>query len=830
MPRFELNGKDVSFQEGETILQVAWREGIPIPVFCYHPSLGDAVASCRICLVEVEMQGRTRLLPACSTPAQEGMKVQTETETVHENVRKGTLEFLLANHPLECPVCDAGGECDLQELTLRWGPDRSDYPFPRRELPRHRPGPFMELYPNRCILCDRCVRFYQNIAAGGDWGAFENGWWGQVGPVQDAILQSIYSGNMVEICPLGAITGRDYRFRARPWEMKATTTVSPHFSTGDMVHVYTRKTGEMSRGPFQEGGRRGELHEILRVYAGHCRETNEFWLDDASRFAFDFVQARDRHRTPQLRRGSTLEPVFWEQALEEVARQLSRFDGSEIGFLTLGRGTLEGAYLFERLARRVVRSPHLDHRRPEAAYSAQDPAYHALGASASPDTFAAIDEVERIWIWHTPILNRWPLLGIRLVRARRNGAKIQSWTPYPQASLPWDPESLTLHPDRELEEVLRWVERWRADLERSDTPTLLILHDALPEAVQTALLSLKGAFPHLRVLYLRHAPNGQGFVDMGVHPGLRDAHIPAPRKGLGSGAMLPALLDGRLRALVLWNVDPLVEFPQRDLWEEALSRLDFLMVVSSHPSPVDAYAHVLLPEAVPYEIEGTLVNTTGHVLPFHAALPPLGLSRPDHAIWQGLLQALGDPVGASLEEIWDALTRDHPLYASISRIPDTVEEPYPEDIPTLRYFKTRWIPHRMSYPFLQKQVTLPEAPSAEMTEAEGWLLVVDDLLWKANPWIWSGELIQRAVGELNLRSVVEAHPETGADLGLEEGDWVELEAQGRTVRVRLRWNEALPRNVLRAYRGFYDQELNRLLDARGMARVHLKPIEQGVKG
>ena len=829
MPRLELNGKEVSFREGETLLQIAWREGYRIPVFCYHPSLGDAVASCRICLVEVEMQGRTRLLPACSTQAQEGMRVQTETETVLENVRKGTLEFLLANHPLECPVCDAGGECDLQELTLRWGPDRSTYPFPRRELPRHRPGPFMELYPNRCILCDRCVRFYQNIAAGGDWGAFENGWWGQVGPVQDAILQSIYSGNMVEICPLGAITGRDYRFRARPWEMKATTTVSPHFSTGDVVHVYTRKTGEMSRGPFQEGGRRGELHEILRVYAAHCRETNEFWLDDASRFAFDFVQAKDRHRTPLLRKGNNLEPVFWEQALEEVAHRLHALDGQEIGFLTLGRGTLEGAYLFARLARRVLRSANLDHRRPEAATTARDPAYHALGASASPDTLDVVDQVERIWIWHTPILNRWPLLGIRLVRARRKGTRIQNWTPYPGETLPWDPESLTLHPERELEEALRWVERWRTDLERTSTPTLLILHDALPEKVQTALLSLKGWFPHLHVLYLRHAPNGQGFVDMGVHPGLLDAHRPAPRPGKGAGEILTAILEGTIRSLVLWNVDPLVEYPQRDLWEEALSRLDFLVVVSSHPSPVDAYAHAILPEAVPYEIEGTLVNTTGYLLPFHAALPPLGLSLPDHTIWQKLLQTLGDPVGASLEEIWEHIRQDHPLYAEVSREPEKVEEPYPEDIPTLRYFKTRWVPDRLTYPFLPRKIQLPEETDTSTT-AEAYLLVVEDLLWKANPWIWSGELIQRAVGELNLRSVVEMHPETGASLDLEEGDWVELIAGERRVRVRVRWNSALPEKMLRAYRGFYDQEINRLLDARGRARVQLRPIEQGVKG
>ncbi len=827
MPKIVLNGREVSFRDGETLLEIAWREGFPVPVFCYHPSLGEGVATCRICLAEVELNGRKGLLPTCTTRAAEGMVVNTESPEVLERTRKGVLELLLANHPLDCPVCDAGGECDLQELALKWGPDRSRYVFPRREIPRRRPGPFMELYPNRCVHCDRCVRFYQQIAGGGDWGEFEWGWYVMVGPVQDKILESLYSGNMIEICPLGAITGRDYRFRARPWEMEYTLGVSPVFSTGDTVKVYTRRKGLMSRGPFTEGGRRGELHEVLRLYTLVNPETNGFFLDDATRFTFDFVQSPERHLSPRIRRGEETASVLWDEALEEVERRLRPYvvqgEGHRVAFLAGGNGTAEGAFLFERLARAVVGTPHVESRRPEGAEEAGDPLQEALDAAVSPATFRDVEEADLVILWRTDVLHRWPSLGLRLVKVHHRGGTLLSVAYWDESSRPWKPRSLVIHPAEEprwLRNVIegKFPEGWSEALQQAKRG-VLVLNDTLPVQHQRALLEFARRY-RLRVLYLRYASNGQAFVDLGVHPGLLPGHIPAPQPGIPAAQLPHRILEGEIRALVLWGVDPLVEYPERDVWERALRSLDFLLVVKDMKSPVDALAHVLLPQAVPFEVEGTWVNTVGFIQRSQAALPPAGLSRPDYTIWADILNTLGDPVPRDREALWSRIQQAVPFYRDRSGDLHVEERPYPRYIPTVAHYREVAHPERAAYTWNVKAISTDLPPSSDT--GESMVLVEADHAFKAGLYTWRGELIQQAIGELGLRMVVDMAPPTAAAIGVQEGEWVELARDHVRIKLRVRYAPDLPKGVLRVYRNFYDHEANRILDTRGWSVVQVQ--------
>lgn len=824
MPKITLNGKDVEFKEGETLLEIAWREGFPVPVFCYHPSLGEGVATCRICLAEVELNGRKGLLPTCTTRAADGMIVQTESQEVLERTRKGVLELLLANHPLDCPVCDAGGECDLQELTLRWGPDRSRYVFPRREIPRRTPGPFMELYPNRCIHCDRCVRFYQQIAGSGDWGEFEWGWYVMVGPVQDKILESLYSGNMVEICPLGAITGRDYRFRARPWEMEYTFGVSPVFSTGDTVKIYTRRKGLMSRGPFTEGGRRGELHEVIRLYTLVNPQTNGYFLDDATRFTFDFVQSTERHLSPRIRNQDRTVSVLWDEALEVVAKRLTPYmepsKAPSIALLAGGNGTAEGAFLFERLGRSVLGTPHIESRRPEGADEPADPLAEAWGAAASVATFQDLDRADVVLIWRTDILNRWPSLGLRLVGVQNRGGKIHTVSFWDESTRPWKPQCQVIHPAEEPQKLKELLEgnfsEWE-DAIHGAQQGVLILNDALPVSVQRALLR----FAHerdLQVLYLRYAPNGQAFVDLGVHPGLLPGHLPAPDPGIPTAQLPHRILEGEIRALILWGVDPLVEFPHRNLWEQALQSLDFLLVVKDMKSPVDTLADVLLPQAVPFEVEGTWVNTVGMIQRSQAALPPAGLSRPDYAIWAEVLTILGDPTESDREKIWEKIQKAIPFYQDRSGDLFVEERPYPRYIPTVAYYREVAHPQRASYTWHRRNLPAVRMDSPERSQ-KGWVLVEADHAFKAGLYTWRGELIQQAIGELGLRVVVDLSPETAQDLGVREGEWIELGQDDHRVKLRARLVQDLPYGILRVYRNFYDHEAHRLIGSQGWGVV-----------
>ncbi len=728
MPTLKLNGKEVSFEPGETLLQVAWRNGVNIPVFCYHPHL-PIQAACRMCLVEVEHRGRRGLLPSCATQAQEGMVVETETPKVQQ-ARRDQLQFLLLNHPLECPICDAGGECDLQNLTYRFGPTTSPYEFPKTEKERRYAGPFFELYPNRCITCYRCVVFYQEIAGGTDWGYENRGHDVLVGPYRDAVLESEFSGNLIEICPLGAITGRDYRFRARPWEMTRRPGLSPHDSLGANLMVYTRPGGRDGRGHPVAGGQRGEDHEIIRCYTLPNPDINDPWIDDRSRFVIDFLNTRDRILYPRVvGLGEMTGEVTYAEALRHLAQRLQKIretHGPEsIGLIAAGHGTNETAALLAYFFREVLGTPNLDSRPPWPDRSAADAVYDLLGASASTGTQRAIDTAPFVLAYGLEVSNGFPLLGLRLLRRKKNNLPSWLFTSRPN---PYDNKYFTrvesLNPARALQilqETVRVLENGTAhnDLARDlaealqthGEKALVIVDDLLPDAEQRLLLTaavLTGA----RVLYLRSDPNGQGFVDAGVHPSLAANQVPALKTGLSAYEMLQAAAEGRLKALVVFNRDLIQEFPNRPLVEKALKNLQFLAVLDSYLTDTAALAHVLLPLALPFEDGGTYTTADGLLQYTDPHLSPLGASRRAHEVLLDLL----DHFGARPQNLTEWMQQRLPLYRDLyPPRAETHRHAYPTYIPSIHNLATERRFPRVQYPQTRPRlqpvsVELPEKP------------------------------------------------------------------------------------------------------------------------
>ncbi len=801
-----LNGKEVEFEPGETLLQLAWRLGIDIPVFCYHPQL-PVIAACRMCLVEVEHRGRTSLMPACGTAAQEGMKVSTDNKRVRE-ARKDQLQFLLLHHPLECPVCDAGGDCDLQNITFRHGPTQPEFEFPKHEKERRSAGPFLELYPNRCIICYRCVSFYRQIEGGEDWGYEERGTEILVGPYRDTILQSEFSGNMIEVCPLGAITGRDYRFKIRPWEYTVRPSVSPHDSLGANLKVFLRLGTRYGRGHMVTGGYRGEDHQIFRCNIRYNPEINDPWIDDRSRFVHEFINAEDRVLYPRIFLDGTLQDTDWDTALHALKERLQAivetYGPEAVGGIAGGIGTNEAALLFEHWLRHVIGTPHLDSRPPNGQMD-RDPLVLGLGFSGSTAHQVDIDTADLVLAFNVQIKNAFPVLGPRLLRQKRYGLSFHL-TPYA------DPEDrkyfrthILYHPCHEEAVTLalalfiaqelgysldgasqidphQLMAQCRVDTQQLQTlarellyagQTLILFDDSQnPRVIQN--LVLISVLTKAKVLVLRTAPNGQGFVDQGVHPCLTPGQVLTSFPGMNTDAMLDAAEKGRLKALILWNVDPLKEFPDRKQVEAALQNLDLLVVFEMFHTETASMAHFLFPVATPFEEAGTYTTTDGILQPVEALLHPPGLAKDAREAFLAVLRTYG----IEIPDFTQWFQAQNPLYRSVYPPKETREvDRYPTYIPSVATLADKYTyPHVPYRPQLKLQKPSVPAISEEERHPAQWVLR-RHLYWTRYG------LRSPIVQELLPQHTLVFHPETAQAVGIPEGEGV-VEAEGHEFPYR----------------------------------------------
>src|SRR5512134_1957359 len=580
MPRPEINfvtftidGREVSAPENAMLVDAAKYGDVEIPVFCYQPKLGQPVGACRMCLVEIE--GIPKLQTGCSTPVRDGMVVHTQTDRVHQ-AQRAVVEFLLINHPLDCPVCDKGGECPLQDITYGWGPGTSRFIEPKRHFKKPLElSPLIAIDRERCILCYRCVRYSQEVSEDYQLVLHDRGAASYVATFDGHPYVAPFSGNIIELCPVGALTSQPYRFRARPWDIEQSGSVCTLCPAQCNVSFTVRDD------------------RVLRVLARDNPEVDDGWLRDKGRFAYQAVHADERVTQPLLRDGGVLRPVPWERALTEAAAALGRARGRAAGLAGDGATNEEG-YLLQRLVREALGSADVDSRPGGALHAGL---HRALAAPALQATVADLEFADAVLVLDTEPVDDAPILDLRLRKGvRRHGVRLAVASARPSsldanadASVRFAPgadEALLVALDAaaggpgDLDELARaagatadGLRALAAVLQAGGTDLVVLAGERLlsgargPHAARALLnvlgrLGLTEGRAGAGLLVVPSAANGRGLAEAGVlpgaGPGLADA---AP--GRPAAEIAQAAAGGELAALYLLGVDPLRDLPRR---------------------------------------------------------------------------------------------------------------------------------------------------------------------------------------------------------------------------------------------------------------------------
>ncbi|MFD4397914.1 NADH-quinone oxidoreductase subunit G [Kitasatospora sp. NPDC058478] len=655
-----IDGVEVQVPKGTLVIRAAERIGTQIPRFCDHPLL-DPAGACRQCIVEIE--GQRKPVASCTIPVAEGMVVRTQVSSpVAEKAQRGVMELLLINHPLDCPVCDKGGECPLQNQAMSTGD--ADTRFEGMKRTYEKPIPLSTqvlLDRERCVLCARCTRFSQQIAGDPFIDLLERGALQQVGTGDDEPLDSYFSGNTIQICPVGALTSAAYRFRSRPFDLVSSPSVCEHCSAG-----CAQRTDH----------RRGK---VLRRLAGEDPAVNEEWNCDKGRFAFRYAQQRDRIATPLVRVDGELVPASWPEALARAAEGLR---GARAGVLTGGRVTVEDAYAYGKFARVVLGTNDVDFRaRPYSGEEADFLAAAVAGRGVDVDgeglTYEQLEQAPAVLLAGFEPEEESPIVFLRLRKASRDrGLKVYSVAAFASRGLAkLRGALLPAAPGTEAEwfaalaadEPLNDEAGRAAELLRSPGAVILVGERlaAAPGAL-TAVLRLAHA-TGARLAWVPRRAGERGAVEAGLLPGLlpggRPVAAPAARAeaagvwgvaelpsgpGRDTGQILTAAAHGELDALLVGGVDP-DDLPDPALADAALAAVPFVVSLELRPSAVTAHADVVLPVAAVAEKAGAFLDWEGRLRMFEAALKPdqqMGRHLyPDLRVLTMLAEALGHRLG-----------------------------------------------------------------------------------------------------------------------------------------------------------------------------------------
>jgi NADH-quinone oxidoreductase subunit G len=642
---FTIDGREVQAPENAMLVDAAKLGDVEIPVFCYEPKLGQPVGACRMCLVEIE--GIPKLQTGCSTPVKDGMVVHTGSERV-KIAQQAVVEFLLINHPLDCPVCDKGGECPLQDIAFGWGSGRSRFVEPKRHFVKPLGlSPLIAIDRERCILCYRCVRFSQEISEDYQLVLLERGADSYVSTFDGNPYVAPFSGNIVELCPVGALTSRNYRFRARPWDVEDAGSVCTLCPAQCNVTLTVRD------------------ERVLRVLARDHPEVDDGWLCDRGRFAYPKL-SEDRVTQPMLRDGGELRPVSWERALEEAATSLRRA-GAQTGAIVGGGATNEEGFLLARLLREGLGSPHVDSR------VAGTLALELHRALAEPSLQAKVSDLEfahAVLVLESNPIEDAAILDLRLRKGvRRHGMKLVRASAE-DLLVPRSANELAGKLKEAGEEIaVLWGERLtaRAYGERA-AEALLDLATAL------SLAEIEGA----GLLEIPIQANGRGLREAGALPNAGPGLSAVEQEGLDAMGIANGLIESELSCLYLLGADPLgrAVAPYRTEWEGALAaRLEQAIAqagtVIGHASfltdALRAHADIVFPAGAYPEKEGTIVHPDGRIQRLRPAVAQLGESR---AEWQ-VIAELARRVGLDLDVLSGAMASQQlfdavPQYAGLT--------------------------------------------------------------------------------------------------------------------------------------------------------------------
>jgi NADH-quinone oxidoreductase subunit G len=632
MPVIHIDGKRIEVAQGATVMDAANELGIFIPHFCYHKKLSIA-ANCRMCLVEVEKAPKP--LPACATPVTDGMVVHTHSDKAVK-AQKGVMELLLINHPLDCPICDQGGECQLQDLAVGYGGSASRYAEPKRVVKDKELGPLIATDMTRCIHCSRCVRFGQEIAGLMELGMPGRGEHTEVMPYLESQVTSELSGNVIDLCPVGALTSKPFRYSARTWELSRRASISPHDALGANLEVHVK------------GNR------VYRVLPRENEAINECWLADRDRYAYEALNAEARLTRPMVREGDRWLEVDWHKALSQVAGALKVLIDSHgpdaVGFLASPHQTVEELYLLQRLAR-ALGCEHIDHRLDRA-----DPPVTA-GVPWLGLPIAEVEGLDRILLVGATVRKEQPLLAQRLRKAVKAGAELNVIHAADDDLLCRVANRLVVKPSG-LVAALAEVARALREAGRDVGPLPLdgvTVSDAA-RAIAQSLLSgerkavLLGAYAQQHPVAAQLHALAQAIARAS---GATLGFLPAAANAVGAGVVhclpgeggldAPAMLRQPRKAYVILGAEPELEAADPVQARRALEAAELVVALTPFKDRATAYAHVLLPIAPFTETDGSYVNMEGRLQSFRACVPPLGETRP---AWK-VLRVLGNLLGLS---------------------------------------------------------------------------------------------------------------------------------------------------------------------------------------
>jgi NADH-quinone oxidoreductase subunit G len=664
-----LNGDVREVPAGELLIAAAEDVGVYIPRFCHYRRL-KAVGKCRMCLVEVEGPRGSALMPSCTVPVSDGMVVDTES-TVVRKAQQGVLEFLLINHPLDCPVCDKGGECPLQDQAVEFGPGESRFIEQKRTFSKPIPvSDLVLLDRERCVLCDRCVRVADDIAGDPLIEFIDRGNHTQINTFPEEPFSSYFSGNTVQTCPVGALTSVDYRFKARPWDLVSTRSVS----LADAVHSSVDVQTSMGR--------------IVRVYGFDNDAVNEGWLSDKDRFVFGAFQAEDRVTAPLVRDGDGFRETTWAEAMELIASRLGGYLGTEVGAVGGANNTNEEAFVLSRFMRSVVGSPHVDAQMGDGI----DP--HLAAAIVDRATIDDLDHATTILVWGPDLKETLPVLYLRVRKAVLAGASLVVVSPY-VTGLDSIAAHVVLYRAGSGSEVLRKIsqgdDEFAAIGEQLEKGPVVALLGRTSLSEDQQLVEATAAFartlPDAKILPLLLRGNVFGALDMGLAPNLlpgrvsvgdadsgsvlEDAWGPIPEgQGMGTMEMLASLAEGDLKAIVLTGADPVRDCPDPELATKALDAAEFIVAFDAFVTDSSVKADVIVPAAVWGEVDGTVTNLEGRVQRVSVARSPQGRSMSLAAAIDGIARFMGVEMNstdwtlvnkeiATVAPAYDGLTADY---------------------------------------------------------------------------------------------------------------------------------------------------------------------------
>jgi NADH-quinone oxidoreductase subunit G len=768
-----IDGREVEAVEGTMLVDAAKAGDVEIPYFCYEPKLGEPVGACRMCLVEIE--GIPKLQTSCSTPVRDGMIVNTQKERVKE-AQNAIVEFLLVNHPLDCPVCDKGGECPLQDITFGWGKGGSRVVEPKRHFVKPLAlSPLIAIDRERCILCYRCVRFSQEISE--DWQLIftERGAHTFVGTHDGHPYVAPFSGNIIELCPVGALTSQPYRFRARPWDIEGAGGICTLCPSQCNVEFTVRDD------------------KVVRVLARENSEVDDGWLCDKGRFAYQAIHVDERITTPLVRDGQgELQPASWEEALT-AAGAIGSHRGKAAALIG-GQASNEETFMLGRLLREGLDSGDIDSR----LFGPVDLGVaRALAAPALQATVADLEWAHTVLMLGTEPLDDSPILDLRIRKGvRRNGVKLAIASARPSTLDPNATLSVRFAPQQAasfLAELEAALGGGQASDEIADLAKLLrdggedvviLWGEAIGAAALPALLRIADRLgmagrDGAGLLEVPVGSNSRGIREAGGLPNSGPGYQPVSAPGRSAAQIAQAAADGEITALYLFQADPLRDLPGRAGWERALAAAELVVAHANVLSEgLLEHADVIFPAESSAEKEGTVVHPDGRLQRLRAAIAHPGEVRAGWSVLADVSKRAGLDLGVLTSGMaFKQLVAAVPFYAGI-----TLEQIGGRGV--------RWPELATASAMPAGEVPVETTPLAGQPAAESnshLRLGIYRPIWASNE-VDISPALQFTVAQ----QLVELSPQDAQRLGIENGATVEVAQNGTRLTGRAAIRTGVP--------------------------------------